>query len=83
MTVTLTPEIEKLIQDHLKSGPYKSAEDLVNAALSQFMGDDFMPGELDKLLAVGESQARAGKFVQADEVFRQIQARSEARRNRP
>lgn len=80
MTVNLKPETERMIQELLKEGKYGSAEELVNAALQQFMYDDFEPGELDKLLAVGEQQIREGKVVDGDEVFRRLRARSEARR---
>jgi Arc/MetJ-type ribon-helix-helix transcriptional regulator len=81
MVVRLNPEMEKLIEEKLTSGPYRSAEDLVNAALEQFMAeDDLEPGELERLLAVGEAQATAGQFIDGDEAFHRIQARSDSRR---
>jgi Arc/MetJ-type ribon-helix-helix transcriptional regulator len=80
MTIRLKPEVEKKLQERLNSGAYGSAEELVNAVLEQYMSDDFEPGELDKLLAVGEAQANRGQFVDGEEVFRRLKARSDERR---
>jgi Arc/MetJ-type ribon-helix-helix transcriptional regulator len=80
MTIRLKPEIEKKLQERVKTGKFGSAEELVNAVLEQYVSDDFEPGELEKLLAVGEEQAARGQFVEGDEVFRRLKERSEARR---
>ena len=80
MTIRLKPEIEKKIEERVKAGRYGSAEELVNAVLEQYVSDDFEPGELDKLLAVGEEQAARGQFVDGEDVFRRLKERSEARR---
>jgi len=80
MTIRLKPEIEKKLQERVKAGDYGSAEELVNAVLEQYMSDDFEPGEMEKLLAVGEQQAASGQLVDGEEVFRRLKARSDARR---
>lgn len=36
---------------------------------------------MDTLLAVGEQRAREGKFVDGDEAFTRLKAKSDARRN--
>lgn len=80
MTVNLKPKIEKMVHKRVKSGQYRSAEELVNAAVEQFISDEFQPGELEKMLAVGEKQARRGQLIAGNEVFRRLQARSKSRR---
>ena len=81
MTVSLRPELQKLVKEKVKAGLFPSAEALVNSAVAQLVvEDDFEPGELEQLLAVGEQQAQQGKFVDGDEVFARLTAKSEARR---
>jgi Arc/MetJ-type ribon-helix-helix transcriptional regulator len=59
----LNPGTRKLIQTRLQRGGYATPDDLVVAALAsleqQERFGEFEPGELDKLLAEGES---AGEF---------------------
>ncbi len=81
MPVSLKPELEKLVQEKVRAGLFRSVDELVNAAVEQVVAeDDFAPGELESMLAVGEAQAREGRFVDGDEAFQRIQARSDARR---
>ena len=81
MTVSLKPELQKLVEEKVKAGLFPSAEALVNSAVAQLVAeDDFESGEMEKLLAVGEQQAQQGKFVDGDEVFAKLAAKSEARR---
>src|SRR5437773_6067731 len=81
MVVSLKPELEKLVEEKVKAGLFPSAEALVNSAVEQVVaGDDLQPGEMEKLLAVGEEQARQGRFVDGDEAFAKLKARSDAAR---
>ena len=83
MVVTLKPELQKLVEERVKAGLFPSAEALVNSAVEQVVAaDDLEAGEMEKLLAVGEEQAHQGRFVNGDEAFAKLKARSEARRNR-
>lgn len=63
MNLTLAPQTQKQIESHLKSGKYQSAEEVIAAALSlleqQEQLAEFEPGELDRLLAEGESSGEA------------------------
>jgi len=72
MTFTIRPDLERELEHRVKSGPYQSADDLINAALEQFMAPEFAPGELNELLAVGERQIASGQVVSAEEVVRQM-----------
>ncbi len=70
MTVSLKPELQKLVEEKVMGGLFPSAEALVNSAVAQLVAeDDFEPGEMERLLAAGEQQAQQGKFVDGDEVF--------------
>jgi Arc/MetJ-type ribon-helix-helix transcriptional regulator len=81
MTVSLKPELQKLVEEKVKAGLFPSAEALVNSAVAQLVAeDDFEPGEMEKLLAVGEEQARQGKFIDGDEAFAKLKAKSDDRR---
>ena len=81
MTVSLKPELQKLVEEKVKAGLFPSAEALVNSAVEQFVADDdFEPGEMERLLAVGEEDAREGRLVDGDEAFARLKARGEARR---
>jgi antitoxin ParD1/3/4 len=81
MVVSLKPELQKLVEEKVKAGLFPSDEALVNAAVQQVVEDDDLePGEMERMLAVGEAQARAGRLVDGDVAFERLRLRSEARR---
>lgn len=74
MHLTIDSEMQRFIDEKLRSGRYASAEDIVRAGLAALRQQDslgdFRPGELDALLAEGEqSIAESGTLV-ADEALR-------------
>ncbi len=82
MVVSLKPELEKLVTEKVKAGLFPSAEALINSAVAQVVAeDDLEPGEMETLLAIGEQQAREGKFVDGDAAFARLKDRSDARRD--
>ncbi len=83
MVVTIRADLEDELREQVEAGAYPSADELVNAALEQFMADAFDPGELEQLLAVGAGQAAAGQFVEEADVVRRMAELSRARRGRP
>ena len=83
MVVSLRPELQKMVEQKVKAGLFPSAEALINAAVEQVVsGDDLQPGEMERLLAVGEADARAGRFVDGPKAFSKIRVKSRARRKR-
>jgi putative addiction module CopG family antidote len=58
MNLSLSPQVRKQIEQRVRSGTYRTPEDVVAAAVStldqQESTGDFQPGELDRLLAEGE-----------------------------
>lgn len=82
MVVSLNPQLQKLVEEKVKAGLFPSAEALVNSAVRQIVeGDDLAPGEMEKLLATGEQQAREGRLVDGETAFARLKARSDAHRS--
>ena len=67
MTVTLTPEQEKFIAEQLKSGYYRSAEDIIAQGLgilqAQEVFIDRNAFELREKIAISADQIRRGEVV--------------------
>ena len=82
MTILLPPDLQQLVDEKVRVGPYSTPEDLVRAALAHFVqyGDDFGPGELDRLLAVGTAAIEQRNVHDGDAVFEEVRALGEARR---
>ncbi len=76
MQLTLTPQLQHLIDEKLKTGRYQSAEDVILAGLQSLhdIEDDFQPGEMDALLALGEADIERGDILDGGEVFKAIRA---------
>ena len=83
MKINLTPEVQKMIQDRVKSRQYRTAEDVVTAAIfslrQQEEFGDFEPGELDALIEEGEKDIAAGRVIPGEEVFAELRRRYDRR----
>jgi antitoxin ParD1/3/4 len=79
MNLSLDPELQKLIDERVKSGRYATAEDVVAAALltldQQEWFGDFAAGELDGLLAQGEQSITQEGTLDGHEAFQLRRAR--------
>jgi len=83
MTISLKPELQKLVEQKVRAGLFPSADALVNSAVEQVVAtDDLQPGEMERLLAAGARDALQGRFVDEDEAFAKLKARSDAARRR-
>ena len=84
MNITLSPKTKKMIDARLKSGKYKTTQDVIEAAVStleiQEKFGDFAPGEIDALLADGEKDIARGDVIVADAVFAELRRLSASRR---
>jgi antitoxin ParD1/3/4 len=87
MNLSLTPEVQKLIDERVISGKYSSAEDVVAAAVKaldqQEQFGDFDAGELDGLLAEGELSIDQKGTLDGGQAFQQRQQRRAQRRKSP
>ena len=82
MTLNLTPELEDLVRDKVKSGHYSSASDVVQAALRLLeQRDEIFVGRADRIgkqIDEGWQSAKRRELVDGDEVFDRIDAELEA-----
>jgi antitoxin ParD1/3/4 len=87
MNVSLTPELEKLVQDRVDSGRYTSASEVVREALRLMEKRDrrlvereqalqAFQAELDRRIA----EADAGGWIDGEEAFAKLRAYTAARR---
>lgn len=73
MTVILSDETRKLIEDQIKRGAYASVDEVVLAGLASLRQQEtvgeFAPGEMDALLAQGE---RGGQSLDGQSVLAEL-----------
>lgn len=86
MNVSLTPDLEELVQKKVQSGRYTSASEVVREALRLLAErDELREVELQALRArveQGLDEARRGELVDGEEAFREVRSRRPARRPR-
>lgn len=84
MTITLPPDLEKLVADKVRAGNYDSAEEVVSEALHLLQHlDQKQPGrreELRWLVAQGLQDIDQGRVQPGEQVFAEIKELSRARR---
>ena len=81
MHVSLTPHLEELVRDKVKSGLYNSASEVVREAL-RLMEDrdrvrEMRLEDLRKEIQIGIDQIERGEVTPGEEVFRQLRERNE------
>jgi len=85
MTITLGPDLQKLIDDRVKSGKYATPEEVVAAAVlaldQQEQFNDFESGELEELLAEGERSIEQEGTLDGEEAHRLRRGRRAQARN--
>jgi antitoxin ParD1/3/4 len=83
MNVSLTPELERRVEERLKSGLYTSASELVREALRLFFQYEAersrQIGSLDRRIREGLAQLDRGGGLPGPEARRRSQARLAAR----
>ena len=91
MSYSLSPDIQKRIDDRVRSGQYRSAEDVIAAAITHLDQQDGLanlpPDDLEILvpelyqkLARGLAEARVGKLSDGEAFFDELE-REEQRRD--
>jgi antitoxin ParD1/3/4 len=77
MNVNLTPELENLVQNKVKSGRYNSASEVVREALRLFEERDRVRNlqldELRKKINAGWASLERGEGVDGEEFFRKLE----------
>ena len=83
MTITLTSAQEKFITEQLKSGHYRSANDVVTQSLGMLRDQESFIreniGELREKVAVGLEQIKRGDVVEGKKVYENLRAKLKQR----
>ena len=83
MDIALSPETRQLIEERMRHGGYATPEAVVRAGLDSLdLQDslaDFAPGELDRLIRVGE---QSGEPLEGEAVFAELRALRDAAERR-
>ena len=83
LNVSLTPELERFVQDRVASGWYQTASEVVREALrlleQQEREREAAFQSLKAKLDRGAAQADRGEFVEPDEVLKKIDALKQKR----
>ncbi len=79
MNISLTPELEHLIDQRVKSGMYNSASEVVREALRLLVERDQLKeiklDELRRQIQVGIDQADRGEVLSEEEVLQRLKLR--------
>ena len=85
MNVSLTPELNRFIEEKVRSGCFHSESEVIRAGLRLLQERDALHGSrmarLRSEVAVGLEQARRGELLPGEAVFAALEERSRARRN--
>ena len=77
MNVHLTPELEQLVQNKVKTGRYNSASEVMREALRLMEERDLAKVEIRKKIAAGVASAQAGRLIDGDVFFDQMETELE------
>ncbi|HEY9755112.1 MAG TPA: type II toxin-antitoxin system ParD family antitoxin [Oculatellaceae cyanobacterium] len=84
MNVSLSPELERLVEEKVKSGMYNSASEVIRAGLRLLQEQDELRQmrlrELQRDLKKGLDQIERGEVVEGDEVFQELRKRQPKRK---
>ena len=82
MNVTLKPELEKVIEEEVRSGRSTGPDEFLDKAIYHFvlardLGEVHSREEIETKIARGLAQAESGETVDGDEFFEQLRLRGE------
>jgi antitoxin ParD1/3/4 len=85
MSITLDPELEKIIEEEVKSGRSAGPRDFLSRAIYHYvvardLGEEYSPEEIDSMIAAGLEDIERGDTIEGEEAFRQLRAYSSERR---
>jgi antitoxin ParD1/3/4 len=75
MNVSLTPELERFVDDKVESGLYNNASEVVREGLRLLKEHDEVRLRWREQIERGWQDAQAGRLVNGDDAFRRIDAR--------
>ena len=82
MNVSLTPELEKFVEDTVATGRYGSASEVVRAALRSLEQEQQWIAYAKKKIEIGLQQAEAGEFISQKEFLANFERHKKRLRER-
>jgi antitoxin ParD1/3/4 len=83
MTVTLPPELEQFVAEQLKTGHYRSADDVITQSLGILRAQETFieshQSELREKIAVGLDQIKKGQVVDGRSAIRSLREKLQRR----
>jgi antitoxin ParD1/3/4 len=85
MDFTVNPELQKLIEEEVKSGRSTNPDEFLDKAIYHYviardLGEDYTRDEVEEKIARALAQVERGETVDGEEAFRQLRAYSAERR---
>jgi antitoxin ParD1/3/4 len=84
MNISLTPELEKIVQDKVKSGFYGNASEVLRAGLRLLVEQEQLKqGRFEQLvqdIQIGLEQAEKGEVISGPAAFEKLEKRHESRK---
>ena len=85
MDVRLKPELQKLIEDEVRSGRSTDPNEFLNRAIYHYviardLGEEYSIEEIDRLIDEGLDDIEHGNTIDGVEAFNQLRAHSAERR---
>jgi len=75
MNVSLTPELEKFVQDTVATGRYSSASEVVRASLHKLQEEERWKAYAKAKIAKGLEDVAAGRVVSREDFLEEIKQR--------
>ncbi len=75
VSITLKPDLEKRVQEKVRSGAYRSPEEVIMAGLSLLEHRDQKLAALRADLQIGIDQLDRGEGIDADVVFAELESK--------
>jgi antitoxin ParD1/3/4 len=79
MNVSLTPELEKFVEETVATGRYGSASEVVRAALRSLEQEQQWITYAKRKIDAGLADMRAGRFITSDEFQAELKERKKKR----
>ena len=84
MNIVLGEQTQRLLEERMKKGGYRTPEEAVRAGLTSLeqreREGEFETGELASLLAVADAEIERGELIDGEDVFREIRELSSHRK---
>jgi antitoxin ParD1/3/4 len=85
MNITLKPELERLIEDDVKSGRSADPNEFLNRAIYHYvvardLGETYTAEEIDGMISEGLDDIQHGNTIEGEEAFNQLRAEIAKRR---